>query len=191
MDADAKNAVRLLLKHTIGEDLKREGLLETPDRVTKAWKHWTSGYAQDPAAILKVFKDGAENYDEMVVVKDIPFYSHCEHHLAPFFGVATIGYIPDGNIVGLSKLSRLLNLYARRLQVQERLTAQVAGALEEHLTPLGVGVVLKARHMCIESRGVAQRGTITVTSALSGAIKNDSKARVEFLALANSNECII
>ncbi len=167
----------------IGEDPERGGLLETPGRVAKAWEFWTSGYDRDPAAILKTFEDGAEQCDEMVVVKDIPFYTHCEHHMAPFFGTATIAYIPDGRIVGLSKLSRLLDMYARRLQVQERLTGEVADALMKHLNPRGAGVVLKARHLCMESRGVQQQGHHTRTSALRGVFKDDPAVRAEFLAL--------
>jgi GTP cyclohydrolase I len=166
------------------ENPNREGLRDTPARVAKAWDFWTSGYAMDPAEVLKTFDDGAQGVDEMVVVKDIPFYTHCEHHLAPFFGTATIGYLPDDKIVGLSKLSRLLNVYARRLQVQERLTCQVADAMMEHLKPLGCGVVLKARHLCMESRGVCQQGHHTVTSALRGAFKDEGATRSEFLRLA-------
>lgn len=162
----------------------REGLQETPDRVAKAWEFWTSGYARDPAEVLKTFEDGAEGVDEMVVVKDIPFYTHCEHHMAPFFGTATIGYIPNGKVVGLSKLSRVLDIFARRLQVQERLTCQVADALMTHLQPKGAAVVLKARHMCMESRGVCQQGHHTVTSALRGAFKDEPDTRAEFLRLA-------
>jgi GTP cyclohydrolase I len=174
--------VRLL--QYVGEDSNRPGLLETPERVAKAWKFWCSGYGKNPAELLKTFEDGAERCDEMIVVKEIPFYTHCEHHLAPFFGTATIGYIPNGRIVGLSKLSRLLDMYARRLQVQERLTTQVADALMEHLGPLGAAVVLKARHLCMESRGVCQQGHHTVTSALRGVFKEDATARAEFLRLA-------
>lgn len=174
----ADNIVRLL--QYIGEDPNRPGLLETPHRVAKAWADWTAGYGQDPASILKVFEDGAEECDEMVVVRDIPFYSHCEHHLAPFFGTADIAYIPNGRIVGLSKLSRLLDVFARRLQVQERLTSQVAGALWEHLQPKGVGVTLKARHLCMESRGINRQGHHTVTSALRGVFKEDARVRAEF-----------
>ncbi len=162
----------------------RGGLVETPERVAKAWEFWTSGYGVDPADVLKTFEDGAEGVDEMVLVKDIPFYSQCEHHLAPFFGTATIAYIPQGRVVGLSKLSRLLNIYARRLQVQERLTCQVADAMMEHLKPLGCGVVIKARHLCMESRGVCQQGHHTVTSALRGMFKEDPIVRAEFLQLA-------
>ena len=122
--------------------------------------------------------------DEMVVVKDIPFYSHCEHHLAPFFGTVTIAYVPDGKIVGLSKLSRVVSAFARRLQVQERLTNQIADALQEHLAPLGVGIVVTARHLCMESRGIEQQGSITITSALRGVMRDSASARSEFLALS-------
>jgi GTP cyclohydrolase I len=134
--------------------------------------------------VLKVFEDGAEGCDEMVVVKDIPFYSKCEHHMADIFGTATIAYVPNGKIVGLSKLNRLLDIYARRLQVQERLTAQVADALMEHLQPKGSAVLIKARHMCMESRGVRQQGHHTITSALRGVFKTESATRAEFMALA-------
>jgi GTP cyclohydrolase I len=167
----------------IHDDL-RGGLVETPDRVAKAWEFWTSGYDMDPAETLKTFEDGAEGVDEMVVVKDIPVYSHCEHHMAAIFGIATIGYLPDKRIVGLSKLSRLVNVYARRLQVQERMTCQIADAMMQHLAPLGCGVVIKARHMCMESRGVCQQGHHTVTSALRGMFKEDPIVRAEFLQLA-------
>lgn len=162
----------------------REGLRDTPNRVAKAWAHWTGGYHIDIPALLKVFEDGAEGYDEMVIVKDIPIYSKCEHHLADIFGTATIAYIPNGKVVGLSKLSRLADAFSRRLQVQERLTCQIADALVEHLAPLGVGVVIRARHMCMESRGLCQQGHHTITSALRGRIKNDPQARAEFLAFA-------
>lgn len=175
--------IRRLLQY-VGEDPTRGGLHETPKRVAKAWAEWCSGYTQDPAEVLKTFEDGAEGVDEMVVVKDIPFYTHCEHHMAPFFGTATIGYLPNKKIVGLSKLSRLLDIYARRLQVQERLGCQVADALMEHLDALGCGVVIKARHLCMESRGVKKQGHSTTTSALRGLFKDDPAVRSEFLALA-------
>ena len=173
--------VRLL--QYIGEDVDRGGLLETPKRFLKAWKFYTSGYEKDAKEILKVFEDGAEDYDEMVLVKDIPFYSQCEHHLAPFFGVAHIAYIPDGKIVGLSKFSRLVDMYARRLQVQERLTNQIATAINETLAPKGVAVVLNARHLCMESRGVCQQGHSTTTSAMHGVFKDNPDTRIEFLEL--------
>jgi len=176
------NVTRLL--QFVGEDPKRGGLLETPHRVAKAWKHWCKGYGQDVASVLKVFEDGGEGYDQMVTVKDIPIYSHCEHHLAAIFGTATISYIPNGKIVGLSKLSRVADIFARRLQVQERLTCQIADALVEHLQPKGVGVVIKARHMCMESRGVCQQGHHTITTALRGAMLDEPATRAEFLNLA-------
>ena len=172
------------LLYFIGEDPTREGLRETPERVLKAWRHWTSGYHKIPCNILKTFEDGGENYDQMVVVKDIPFYSMCEHHLAPFFGTATIAYLPNRRVVGLSKLSRLLDAFARRLQVQERLTTQVADCLQKHLRPKGAGVMLKARHLCMESRGISQQGHFTITSALRGEFMTDHKVRDEFLSIA-------
>lgn len=164
----------------------RAGLIETPARMVKAWAKWTSGYNVDIAKVLKVFEDGAEGCDEMVMVKNIPLYSTCEHHLAAIFGTCTIAYIPNGKIVGLSKLSRVADAYARRLQVQERLTNQIADALHTHLNPKGVGVIINARHMCMESRGVCQQGHSTTTSALRGVLKTDSAARQEFMALANA-----
>lgn len=172
------------LLHSIGEDIDREGLQDTPMRVAKAWEEWTSGYDVDIGKLLKTFEDGSERYDEMVIVKDIPIYSKCEHHLADIFGTATIAYIPSGKVVGLSKLSRLADAYARRLQVQERLTVQIADALQEHLQPKGIGVLIRARHMCMESRGICQQGHHTITSALRGVLRNDSSARAEFLRLA-------
>jgi GTP cyclohydrolase I len=164
----------------------RPGLSETPARAAKAWRFWTSGYDQKPEDVLKSFEDGAEYYDEMVVQLSIPVFSHCEHHLAPIFGVAHIGYLPHGKIVGLSKLSRVVDIFARRLQVQERLTRQIADCLQAHLQPLGVGVVLQCRHLCMESRGIQRMGTVTTTSALLGALKDHSGARSEFLALVNT-----
>ena len=174
-----------LLAH-LGEDPTRQGLHETPERVEKAWRHWTSGYTQNPAEILKTFEDGAEQYNELIMVSGIPVYSHCEHHLAPFFGTATIGYIPNGKIVGLSKLTRLVDCFARRLQVQERLTMQVADALMQHLSPSSVGVIIRCRHMCMESRGIQKSGEETTTSALLGQVRMDAALRSEFFALAKN-----
>ncbi len=170
----------------IGDNATREGLRDTPGRVIKAWRHWGSGYnvsEDDVAAILKWFKDGAENYDQFIVVKDIPVYSHCEHHLAPFFGTASIGYIPSGRIVGLSKFQRLVEVYARRLQVQERLTQQVAGAIQKYLQPKAVGVVIECRHLCMESRGVSIQGATTITSAIHGLLQSDPAVKAEFFRL--------
>lgn len=180
-DSVEDNVIRLL--QAVGEDARRGGLLETPKRVVKAWQHWCSGYGKEPKDVLKTFDDGAEGYDQMIAVVDIPVYSHCEHHMAAIFGTATIAYIPDGKIVGLSKLSRLVDIFARRLQVQERMTAQIADALNEHLKPKGVGVIIKARHMCMESRGVCQQGHHTQTVALRGAMLAQDSTRAEFLSL--------
>ncbi|WLY87262.1 GTP cyclohydrolase I type 1 [Vibrio phage vB_VibM_83AMN] len=160
----------------------RSGLLETPNRVAKAFTHWFGGYDIDVPALFKQFEDGAEGCNQMVIVKNIPFYSHCEHHLAPIIGTATVAYIPNESIVGLSKLNRVVDAYARRLQVQERITNQVADAINEHLSPLGVGVKLTARHLCMESRGVCQQGHVTVTTALRGVLLTDPSARHEFLS---------
>lgn len=167
----------------VGEDPERGGLVETPKRFLKAWQFWTKGYAEDAASILKTFEDGAEDCNEMVVVKNIPAYSKCEHHLADIFGVAHVAYIPDGKIVGLSKLNRLVDMYGRRLQVQERWTNQIANALETHLKPKGVAVVIEARHMCIESRGIQHQGCETTTSAMRGVMMDDAATRSEFLRL--------
>lgn len=169
---------------SIGEDPDRAGLLETPARVAKAWKHWASGYGQDPAALLKAFDDGAEQYDELIIVRGIPVYSHCEHHLAPFFGTATIGYVPNGKIVGLSKLTRLVDCFAKRLQVQERMTIQIADALMAALEPRAVGVIVRCRHLCMESRGIRTQGEDTTTSAALGELRSNLALRTEFLQLA-------
>lgn len=180
--SDARDLCRRLLQY-IGENPDRGGLVETPERFLAAWRYWTKGYTLDPADVLKTFEDGAADYDEMVVVSQIPAWSMCEHHLAPIFGVAHVGYIPDGRIVGLSKLNRLVDLYGRRLQVQERWTTQVADALVEHLNPRGVAVIIEARHLCMESRGVCHQGTITRTSAMRGVLMDKPEARAEFLRL--------
>jgi GTP cyclohydrolase I len=171
-----------LLRH-IGEDPSRQGLHETPDRIDRAWQQWTSGYGQDPAEILKVFEDGAQQYNELVVVRGIPVYSHCEHHLAPFFGFATVGYTPNGRIIGLSKMKRLVDCFAKRLQVQERLTMQIAEALMEHVQPLSAGVIIRCRNMSMERRGIQVPGQETVTSALLGEMRTNLALRTEFLAL--------
>jgi GTP cyclohydrolase I len=164
----------------LGENPDRPGLIETPKRMTQAWGQWTFGYTQDPAEILKVFEDGAEGYDELVVLSGIPLYSQCEHHLAPFFGTASVGYVPNGRIVGLSKITRLVECFARRLQVQERLTNQIASAIMNNLNPGAVGVVIRCRHLCMESRGIRSVGGETTTSALLGRFQEDAGLRAEF-----------
>lgn len=174
-----------IIEHGDSDAPLRPGLLETPLRVAKAFEHWFGGYAVDIPGLFKVFEDGAEGADQMVAVVRIPFYSKCEHHMADIFGHATVAYIPSGRIVGLSKLNRVVDAFARRLQVQERLTNNIADAIQEHLDPVGVGVYITARHMCIESRGVCQHGHHTVTTALRGAIKDEPQTRAEFLALCH------
>lgn len=169
----------------LGEDASRGGLRETPSRAAKAWSEWCDGYSKDPSDVFKTFEDGAEECDGMLLVKDIPIYSHCEHHLAPFFGTVTIGYIPDGKIVGLSKLSRLADIFAHRLQVQERLTVQIANAMMQYLQPKGVGVVTHLRHLCMESRGIRKQGHITEFNALRGVLKDVPEARAEFFSRVN------
>ncbi|UPT52996.1 GTP cyclohydrolase I [Hafnia phage yong3] len=163
------NVARTLLKLEGGNKL-RDGMKETPVRVAKAFKTWFSGYDIDIKSLFKTFEDGAQGSDEMVIVRDIPVYSHCEHHMAPIIGRAVVGYVPNGKIVGLSKLSRVVDAFARRLQVQERLTNQIADAIEEHLNAKAVCVYIDARHMCMESRGVKQScGSSTITKAFRGA----------------------
>ena len=164
----------------------REGLKETPDRVRKARNFFCSGYEQEPKDVLKTFGDGGENYDELLFQANIPIFSQCEHHLVSMFGVAHIAYIPNGRVVGLSKLSRLAEIFARRLQVQERLTQQIADALMDNLQPRGVGVVLQLRHLCMESRGVQKVGTITMSSALRGCVKDEPECRAEFMGFVTT-----
>jgi GTP cyclohydrolase I len=163
-------------------DPAREGLRDTPRRVEKAFQHYTAGYAQDAGKVIGDALFEAET-DEMVVVKDIELYSLCEHHLAPFFGKAHVAYIPQKRIVGLSKIARVVDVFSRRLQVQERLTAQVAQALEEVLQPKGVGVVVEANHLCMMMRGVEKQNSKTVTSCLLGSFRSDERTRSEFLSL--------
>jgi GTP cyclohydrolase I len=168
----------------IGEDPNREGLRRTPERFEKAFRYLTSGYRQDPDKLL----NGAMFsvcYDNMVVVKDIELYSLCEHHLLPFFGKCHVAYIPNKKVVGLSKIARLVNMYARRLQIQERLTSQIAKAIQEKLSPEGVGVVVEARHLCMVMRGVEKQHSAAMTSAMLGAFRENKQTRDEFLSLIN------
>jgi GTP cyclohydrolase IA len=170
----------------IGEDPNREGLRRTPERFEKALRYLTSGYGQDPETIL----NGAMFsvcYDEMVVVKDIEVYSLCEHHLLPFFGKCHVAYIPDKKVVGLSKIARLVNMYARRLQIQERLTSEIAKAVEEKLSPQGVGVIVEARHLCMVMRGVEKQNSMAMTSAMLGVFRENKQTRDEFLSLVHGS----
>ena len=176
--------VRAILEQ-LGEDPDRDGLLKTPERVEKAYQFLTRGYQMDAAQVIgdALFE---ETHHNMVVVRDIEFYSLCEHHMLPFFGKAHVAYIPDGRIVGLSKMARVVDVFARRLQVQERMTDQVADALVESLHPLGVGVVLEAAHFCMMMRGVEKQGSKTITSALRGSFRDDARTREEFLRLVHN-----
>ena len=173
------------LIRAIGEDPEREGLIRTPQRVAYAWDFLTSGYDMDIDAVLNdaIFR---EEYDEMVLVRDIDFYSLCEHHMLPFFGKAHIAYIPNGKIVGLSKIPRIVDVFARRLQVQERMTQQIADTIEEYLDPQGVAVVTEAAHMCMMMRGVQKQNSMTTASAMKGVFKTQSETRSEFLTLISS-----
>ena len=165
-----------------GEDPDREGLIKTPHRVAKAFEFFTSGYKKNVKEVLNgaIFN---EKYDEMVIVKDIDFYSMCEHHLLPFYGKVHIAYIPDGKIVGLSKIPRIVDVFAQRLQVQERMTQQIADTIEKYLSPRGVGVVAEAYHMCMMMRGVQKQNSTTITSAMHGIFKSDARTRNEFMDL--------
>ncbi len=169
----------------LGEDPKREGLLKTPSRVAKALQFLTEGYHQDPQEILNQALFTSSN-DEMVVVRDIEFYSMCEHHMLPIIGRVHVAYIPDGKVVGLSKIPRIVNVFARRLQIQEQMTEQIADAISETINPKGVAVVVHARHMCMEMRGVQKINSTTVSSALRGLFKSDQRTRSEFYNIINT-----
>jgi GTP cyclohydrolase I len=183
---DIEEHVRQILIQ-IGEDPNREGLVKTPYRVARAYEYLTKGYAQDPKEVVNKAMF-TEDYQEMVLVKDIDFFSLCEHHLLPFFGRAHVAYIPKHRIVGLSKVARLVEVYSRRLQVQERLTTQVANTLMEELDPLGVGVVIRAEHLCMRMRGVEKQNSIVTTSAMLGAFRTQQPTREEFITLINGNQ---
>ena len=173
------------LLRELGEDPRREGLLRTPGRVARAYEFITQGYSQDPQKILNdaVFE---ESYNEMVIVKDIDFFSLCEHHLLPFFGRAHVAYVPNGRIVGLSKIARLVEMYSRRLQVQERLTNEIAHVIEKVLQPRGVAVILEAQHLCMMMRGVQKQNSFAISSAMLGEFESDPKTRGEFVQLVRS-----
>jgi GTP cyclohydrolase I len=179
---EAEAAVRTLLRW-IGEDPKREGLVETPARVARAFEEWFAGYADDPEDLLRRTFEETDGYDEMVVLRDVRFESFCEHHLAPIIGTAHIGYLPNRRVIGISKLARVVEAYAKRLQIQEKLTAQVANAIHAVLKPLGVGVVITATHQCMTTRGVHQTGVSMVTSRMLGTFRTDATTRREFLAM--------
>ena len=180
--ADVADAVKTLIRWA-GDDPAREGLVDTPVRVARAWKEYAAGYAEDPARHLSRVFEEVGGYDEIVLLKDIPFQSHCEHHLAPIIGKAAIAYLPCDKVVGISKLARVLHGFARRLQVQERLTAQVADCIWQHLEPKGVAVVIEASHSCMTARGVGTPGVMMTTSRMMGIFRSDERTRREVLAL--------
>ena len=183
MQKNIEKITRKLLEE-IGEDPNREGLLKTPSRVAKAWEFFSKGYNQSLEELINnaIFNEDAR---DMVIVRDIEFFSLCEHHLLPFFGKAHVGYIPNGKVIGLSKIPRIIDMFARRLQVQERLTHQIADALKNVLNPKGVAVVLEGRHMCMQMRGVEKQNSFAATSAMSGQFKKSAETRSEFLAITN------
>ena len=184
---EAKQAVKTLIRWA-GDDPKREGLLETPGRVIKSYNEFFSGYFEDPREVLsKKFKE-VEGYDEMIVLKDIRLESHCEHHMVPFVGTAHVGYLPKNKVVGLSKLARVVELFSKRLQIQEKLTAQIANAIDEVLQPKGVGVIIEASHLCIATRGVHKPASRMVTSRMLGLFRDSSNTRREFLNLIGFNK---
>ena len=178
--AQAEDAIRLLLRWA-GDNPAREGLVDTPKRVATAYKEWFGGYEMKPEEYLKRTFEEVEGYDEMVILRDIEFESHCEHHMAPIIGVAHVGYIPNGRVVGISKLARVVEAYAKRLQVQEKMTAQIANCIQNVLKPKGVGVVIVAKHECMTTRGVHKTGVSMVTSKLLGSFREDARTRAEFL----------
>lgn len=179
---DVADAVRTLIRWA-GDDPLREGLIETPQRVARAWKEYCAGYDDNPADHLSKIFEEVGGYDEIVLLKDIPFQSHCEHHMAPIIGRAHIAYLPSNWVVGISKLARVLHAYARRLQVQERLTAEVANCIWDNLKPLGVAVVIEASHACMSARGVRTPGVTMTTSRMMGVFRDDDRSRKEVLAL--------
>ena len=182
--AEAEDAVRTLLRWA-GDDPSRDGLRETPARVARSYEEFYKGYEQDPEQILMKTFEEIEGYDEMIVLRKIRFESHCEHHLAPIIGHAWVGYIPNGRVVGISKLARVVDAYAKRLQIQEKMTAQIANTIEKVLEPQGVAVVIKAEHHCMTTRGVHKPGTDMVTSRMLGAFRDNALTRQEFLAMVD------
>jgi len=179
---EAEAALRILLRWA-GDDPEREGLRDTPARVVRAYEDWFSGYSDDPVGFLQRTFEEVEGYDEMVVLRDIRFESHCEHHLAPIIGRAHVGYLPSRKVVGISKLARVVDAYARRLQVQEKMSAQIAHCIQDVMEPKGVAVVIEASHECMTTRGVHKSGVTMVTSMMLGAFREDSRTRREFLAM--------
>ena len=183
--AEAEEAVRTLLRWA-GDDPEREGLLGTPDRVVRAYREYFSGYDEDPVALLQRMFEETDGYDEIVLLKDIRFESHCEHHIAPIIGKVHVAYLPNNRVVGISKLARLVDVFAKRLQIQEKMTSQIANALDDVLQPKGVAVVIEAAHQCMTARGVHKPGTMMVTSRMLGVFRSDPTTRREVLAMVGT-----
>jgi GTP cyclohydrolase IA len=182
--AEVEAAFRTIIRWT-GDDPARDGLEETPARVTRAFEEWFVGYKTDPEALLAKTFEEIEGYDEMIVLRAIPFESHCEHHMAPIIGKAWVGYIPNGRVVGISKLARVVDAYAKRLQIQEKMTSQIANTIDKILKPQGVAVVIQATHHCMSTRGVLKHGTDLVTSRMLGAFRNNAMTRQEFMSMVD------
>lgn len=182
----AEQAIETLLRWA-GDNPEREGLIDTPKRVALAYEDWFRGYGEDPIQFLQRTFEEVEGYDELIVLRDITFESHCEHHMAPIIGVAHVGYLPDQKVVGISKLARVVETFARRLQVQEKLTAQIANCIESVLKPRGVGVVIDAVHQCMTTRGIHKSGVSMVTSQMLGSFRKDARTRAEFLQMIGKN----
>ena len=182
----AEDAIRTLLLWA-GDDPDREGLVDTPKRVAQAYEDWFSGYKQDPVKYLKRTFEEVEGYDEMIVLRDIAFESHCEHHMAPIIGKAHVGYLPHNKVVGISKLARVVEAFARRLQVQEKMTAQIAHCIQDVLRPRGCGVIINASHQCMTTRGIHKTGVSMVTSQMLGAFRKDARTRSEFLRFISND----
>ncbi|MBL0934192.1 MAG: GTP cyclohydrolase I FolE [Rhizobiaceae bacterium] len=178
--AEVENAVRVLLRWT-GDDPDREGLVDTPKRVAKAYREMFSGYDQDPFEELGRTFEEVAGYDDLVLIRDIPFHSHCEHHMVPIIGKAHVGYLPDGKVVGLSKIARVVDIFAHRLQTQEAMTAQIAGVIQDALTPRGVAVVIEAEHMCMAMRGIRKSGSSTMTSTFTGSFRDHPEEQARFM----------
>ncbi|MDD1526951.1 MULTISPECIES: GTP cyclohydrolase I FolE [Bradyrhizobium] len=185
--AEVEQAVRTMIRWA-GDDPGRDGLRDTPDRVARAFEEYFSGYAQDPTEILQKTFEEIEGYDEMIVLRGVRFESHCEHHMAPIVGRAWVAYIPQGRVVGISKLARVVDVYAKRLQIQEKMTAQIANTINDVLKPEGVGVIIKATHHCMTTRGAHKPGTDLVTSRMLGVFRDNALTRQELLGLANSDD---
>ncbi|MDN2564782.1 GTP cyclohydrolase I FolE [Aquibium sp. A9E412] len=179
---EAEAAVRTLLRW-VGDDPQREGLVDTPERVAKAYREMFEGYDLDPAEALGRTFEEVAGYDDLVLIRDIAFHSHCEHHMVPIIGKAHVGYLPDGRVVGLSKVARVVDIFARRLQTQEAMTAQIAGAIQETLAPRGVAVIVEAEHMCMSMRGIRKRGSTTLTSTFTGAFRDDPQEQARFMTM--------